>query len=49
MNKNIVVGIAVGCLIGALVASGNPAIGESVEKGKRIVHGRVKRMQSIFK
>ena len=49
MKKSIVLGIAIGCVIGAIFAGSNPAVSESVEKGKNLACGRMKRMQSMFK
>jgi len=49
MKKSIILGMAIGCIVGALITGGNPAINESVEKGKKMACGRMKRLQSMFK
>ena len=49
MKKSIVLGIVIGCIVGAVLAGGNPTISESVEKGKKVACGRMKRLQSMFK
>ena len=50
MNKtNLLLGIAMGMLIGVSVAGSNPAICDSLERGKQRVMERIDRARKIFR